>query len=193
MDNENETPDSESGETDSQETDDVSALKEKYEKLETKYKETSDKNRQLFERAKKAEGFELKDGHWVKLEPKQERAESSNEPDYAKLGYLNSVQVTHPDDQKVVIDEANRLKLPLTDVLQMEHIKNKLQTARQTREAQEGMPSGSNRGGAKGQKEVDYWLAKGGLPQDQELAQKVVNARMQEERGKKFSDEMFNE
>lgn len=178
------------GETDAS-SEDVSAIKEKASKLEQKLKEVEDKNRQLFERAKKAEGFELKDGTWVK--PEKPGADTSNEPDYAKLGYLNSVQVNHPDDQKIVIDEANRLKLPLTDVLQMEHIKAKLQNLRLTREAQEGMPSGSHPGGAKGMKDVDYWLAKGGMPHEQELAEKVLEARLQQSRGSKFSDSMFNE
>jgi hypothetical protein len=45
----------------------------------------------------------------------------------------------------------------------------------------------------KGQKTVEYWVAKGGLPNDQELAEKVVEARMGQSQGSKFANEMFNE
>lgn len=133
---------------------------------------------------------ELK-GYKEKEEQAKQEPEKVNEPDYAKLGFLNSVQVTHPDDQQIIIDEANRLKLPLTDVLQMEHLKAKLQKQRDQREAQDGTPSGSGKGSSKSMKTVDYWLAKGGLPDDQELAEQVVEARMQVSKGKKFADELF--
>lgn len=125
-------------------------------------------------------------------EEKAKPPETSNEPDYGRIAFLNSVQVIHPDDQKAVMEEANRLKLPLTDVLQMEHLKTKLKTNKEVREAAEGLPGQGNRSGSKG-KDVDYWLAKGGLPDDQETAQKVVEARKAQHAGKKFADEMFNE
>jgi len=119
----------EAGQETSEPTEDVVALKQKIEDL-------SGKNRQLFERAKKAEGFEKNsDGHWIKSTPPEPKPEvkevspQSNEPDYAKLAFLEGKGIQHPDDQKLVQDEATRLKLPLTDILGMEYIKSKLKTA----------------------------------------------------------------
>ena len=167
-------------------------------------------NSQLYQRAKKAEGFEFdKDTkQWVKKEikSKAEPAELknenkiSNEPDYAKLAYLKSEGINHPDDQKLVQDEANRLKLPLTDILRMAHIKSQLLTANDQRAAQAGMPKGrGSGGGGKTQQDVDYWLDRKNAdgtyetPSDSVLAEKVINARIQkEEQGHKFSDKLYS-
>jgi hypothetical protein len=125
--------------------------------------------------------------------PTPKNDEPSNEPDYAKLAFLKSEGVTHPDDQKIVQEEANRLKLPLTDVLQMEHIKGKLKDSKDQREAQDGIPKGKGKSGGSNQQDVDYWLAKGETPtNDLELAEKVINARMRKEESKgMFSDELW--
>jgi hypothetical protein len=171
------------------ETEDVTVLKEKLNDL-------SGKNKQLFERAKKAEGFEKNaEGHWIKTQKPEAPplpVPQSNEPDYAKLAFLETKGIAHPDDQKLVQDEALRLKLPLTDILGMEHIKSKLQIAKDQREAQAGMPKGRGSASGKTQNDVDYWLAKGETPDDQELGQKVIEARIQKEKqGNKFSDELY--
>jgi hypothetical protein len=202
MENVNETLDSPNEETDTSETEkieetesteDVTALKEKL-------TEISDKNRQLFERAKRAEGFEKNsEGKWIKIHSAEPPPKSqSNEPDYAKLAFLETKGVAHPDDQKIVIDEAVRLKLPLTDILQMEHIKGKLQTQKDQREAQEGMPKGRGTGGGKTQGDVDYWVDQKNTdgtfktPEDPELAAKVIDARIKKEKqGSKFSDILY--
>jgi hypothetical protein len=193
MENEIENGDSLNAETDEQELEsdssleDVSALKEKVDEL-------SGKNRQLFERAKKAEGFEKNnEGHWVKTQrPDLLPKPQSNEPDYAKIAFLETKGFNHPDDQKWIQDEANRLKLPLTDILQMEHAKSKLQIAKDQRESQAGMPKGRGSASGKTQNDIDYWLAKGETPDDQELGQKVIEARIQKEKqGSKFSDELY--
>lgn len=125
--------------------------------------------------------------------PEAQKVEKTNEPDYAKLAYLKSEKVEHPDDQKIVMEEAARLRLPLTDVLQMEHIKTRLQSNADTRNAQNGMPSGGKRTGAVTQQDVEYWVAKGEVPlHDQALAEKVVEAKMSRESQKnKFSEVPF--
>lgn len=119
--------------------------------------------------------------------------QQSNEPDYARLAFLQSVQVTHPDDQKVVLDEATRLKLPLTDVLQMEHIKATLSKANDTRVAQAGMPEGSGRKGST-RNEVEYYLAHPEeTTNDLELANKVIDAKLKiEANTNKFSSELYS-
>ena len=156
-----------------------------------KLEEISEKNKQLFERAKKAEGelreYKTKYSEKPKLDNSQ-----SNEPDYAKLAFLETKGVNHPDDQKIVQDEASRLKLPLTDILGMAHIQSQLETNKTQREAQAGMIKGKGSAGGSGQQDVDYWLAKGETPDDQELAEKVIAAKIKKEQsGNKFSDTLF--
>ena len=195
MENENENLASPNEETNvaSETTDDVTALKEKNQDL-------SDKNRQLFERAKKAEGFEKKDDQWVKVakpEPKVETTQAkpeakpesqSDEPNYGRLAYLDQKGITNADDKKWVEEEATRIKLPITDVLEMEHVKGHLKAVKTEREAQEGMPSGSKRTGGTTKNQVEYYLQKGGLPDDQKLAEEVVEARMADSPDKRQFD-----
>uniref|UniRef100_A0A6H1ZHD2 Uncharacterized protein n=1 Tax=viral metagenome TaxID=1070528 RepID=A0A6H1ZHD2_9ZZZZ len=178
---EEENADSENGETEEQSLD----------VLQKEKTELSEKNKQLFERTKKAESEAKKLREQLKAkEPDKELENSqSNEPDYSKLAFLEGRQVSHPDDQKLVIDEAVRLKLPLTDILGLEYIKAKLQTSKEQREAESGTPAGRGKaGGGTGQKDVDYWIQKGELPKDQELAAKVVNAKMQKDDTKRMFD-----
>ena len=106
----------------------------------------------------------------------------SDEPDYSKLAFLEGRKVSHPDDQKVVLDEASRLKLPLTDILGMEHVKSKLKDMADQREASSGMPGkGKGKAGGTGRTDVDYWLAKGQAPDDPDLADKYFEARLKQE------------
>ena len=169
-----------------------------------------DSNKQLYARAKKAEGFEKKGDKWVKkekpAEPKKpdkpEKPKQSDEPDYGKLAFLNSKGIDNPDDQKIVTDEATRLKLPVTDILEMKHIKSKLKESKTQREAEDGMP-GDSKGKSSGNKaSVDHWVNKKDKKGNYvsppaelgvEFANKVIDARMkQEKEGGMFSDELHN-
>ncbi len=141
-------------------------------------------------RAKKAEQ-ELKA---LKKAPKEKETpeKTSNEPDYAKLAFLEQRGIKHPDDQKAVFEEAERLKLPITDVLGMEHLQTRLKNANDQREAQDGTPQGKGMAKGRTQGDVEYWLAKGETPDDLELANKVIDARMKkEEAGNKFSETLY--
>ena len=127
---------------------------------------------------------------------KKPQDNKSDDFDYKELtlkSYLKSEGVIHPDDQKVVKDEAARLKLPIDEVLGMEHIKSKLQAIKESRESQEAMPKGKGRTGSTTPNDVEYHLAKGTTPDDQELAEKVVNARLaRETKSKMFSDTLYD-
>lgn len=124
-----------------------------------------------------------------------EETPQSNEPDYAKIAYLNSQQVAHPDDQQAVMEEAERLKLPLTDVLAMEHMKAKLTTQKNEREIKEGMPEGKGRKGGPNTGEVDYYLNNPDkqIPSDNlDLANEVIDAKMKtESNANKWSDVLY--
>lgn len=164
-------------------------------------------NKQLFRRAKKAEGytFNKETEEWEKLTEEKkvevipEAKVASNEPDYAKLAFLEQRGLKHADDQKLVQEEAERLKMPLTDVLGMEHIQSKLKNASDQREAAAGMPTGGNVGTGQTRGDVDYWLSKPPkadgtfeAPSDPELHAKVIEARITKEtQANKFSDELI--
>lgn len=111
-----------------------------------------------------------------------EAPRESNEPDYARLAYLASQKVDHPDDQKLVMDEANRLKMPLTDVLNMEHMKARLEAQQNQRNAENGSPSGTGRKGGPGRGDVDYYLAHPDeSPTDLKLHNEVIDAKIKRE------------
>lgn len=173
-------------------------VEEVKEQLLSEAKAIIEKNSQLYSRAKKAEGFEYNKEakEWIKkekpAEPQPQPTVEPSEPDYAKLAFLEQRGISEGEDQKIVFDEAKRLNLPLTDILSMEHIKTQLKTAKEQREAQAGVPSGRGGKSGKSQQDVDYWIQKGELPQDQELAAKVVKAKIkQQKEGNKFSDELY--
>jgi hypothetical protein len=111
-----------------------------------------------------------------------ETPQDSNEPDYARLAYLASQKVDHPDDQKLVMEEAGRLKMPLTDVLNMEHIKARLTANQNQRTAENGSPTGSGRKGGAGKGDVDYYLQHPDeVPPDLKLHNEVIDARIKRE------------
>lgn len=126
----------------------------------------------------------------------------SNEPDYAtRLAvktYLNQQGITHPDDQKRVMDEAARLNLPPDEVASMAHIKNELKDASDQREAESGVPRGTARRSGTTKNDLEYWLAKdpnepGSTPDDLELANKVIDARIaKQEQTSKFSEDLYS-
>jgi len=111
-----------------------------------------------------------------------EAPQESNEPDYARLAYLASQKVDHPDDQKLVMEEAGRLKMPLTDVLNMDHIKARLTANQNQRTAENGSPTGSGRKGGAGKGDVDYYLQHPDeVPSDLKLHNEVIDARIKRE------------
>lgn len=133
-----------------------------------------------------------------KPEKETPKNEELSEPDYAKLAFLEGKGVKHPDDQKIVQDEAKRLKLPLTDVLGMEHIQSKLKNSATQREAEAGMPDSTGKSGGANKSSVEYWINKKNkdgsyaTPTDLELAEKVIDARIKKEQNQSmFSDDLF--
>jgi hypothetical protein len=160
-----------------------------------------EKNSQLYQRAKKAEGFDYDKNakQWIKKEKSEPpRTVKSSEPDYARLAFLETKGISHPDDQKVIQDEAERLSLPLTDVLAMKHIKSQLEANKDQRDALAGMPKGKGRSGGTTQHDIDYWIDKQkpdgtyDTPEDHELAVKVINARIKKQGSvNQFSDILY--
>ena len=76
MENETETPNSETG----TETPDSETNKESIDSLKEANVALEEKNKQLFARAKKAEGFIEKDGDWVKAPEQKPASEGEQKP-----------------------------------------------------------------------------------------------------------------
>ncbi len=119
--------------------------------------------------------------------------------DYGKLAYLNSKGVKHPDDVKVITEEAERLKLPIEEILGMTHIKSKLKDSKDQREAESGMPEGESGKSSGNKGSVDYWVNRKDkegnylTPTDTKLANKIIDARIKSKKeGSMFSDDPHN-
>lgn len=190
MDENNENPNSQNEESGKEDLEnlDAAALKEKLQK-------TEEANRQLFERAKKAEG-ELKEFKSKKPEPekKPEASEKSNEVDFGQLAYLATKGIEDPTDVeylKKVMDDTGK---NLVEVLNSSYVKAELKDRAEARNVANATPSGSRRSTGAAVDSVEYHLAKylqtGKLPADREMAEKVVNARLHQETSKsQFTDE----
>ncbi len=177
-----------------EENDNIDALKEKYQNL-------SETNKKLFARAKKAEGFELKDGDWVKKpEPKKDDIKK-DEPDANKSDELNEGQIAlltvkgydHEEDVSFIQKEMAESNKTLGEVLEMNYIKENLKELKKAREVKDATPEGNKRSLAGVKDSVDYWVSKGEMPpntpENTELRRKIVNQRVNvDKQGRKFSD-----
>lgn len=161
---------------------DVAALKAKAAKAD----ELEATNRQLFERAKKAEGFVKVDGKWVKA-PKPEEAiaavakleAKTGELDETQLDYLDLKGITDDDEiqliQKVMRNTGQTVRQALKD----DYVQSKLETLRKEKEVKSATPSSTKRSGNQ-IGDVEAAIAKyqqsGALPDDFALRTAVVNA-----------------
>jgi len=155
-------------------TDDVDALKEK--------------NRKLFERAKSAE-TELKK---FKTQPKETPA-SKSEPDEKAPGAPRASEegsdyaerfdkmtmriagITDSEQQAEVLKSSKSLGVPVEEALENEYLQAKLKSMKEGQKTQEAVPEGSKRSSTSPRNEVDYWITKDELPEDNpELRRKVV-------------------
>ncbi len=179
---------------------DEAAAKEKLSELLPKYKETSENNKQLFARAKKAEGFELKDGKWVKSEkegtpqekPQKVENESPKEPSQSneltdgQIAILRTEGIKTKDEIALVQEIMSETgKKNVLDVLDSGYFQSRLGEFRETKESANAVPKGKGRSGQTGSTDVDLAIAKykedGSLPSDFATRSKVIQALEKEE------------
>ena len=185
MENENENLDSTSEET-TVETEHAEGEELDATALAEKNKELANANRQLFERAKKAEGFVKLDGKWVKA-PKEEPTpeekvvpqSKTGELDDNALDYLDLKGVSETEDIKIIEDIVKKTGMTVRQALKDEYVTAKLTANKNAREVANATPSGVKRGSGTSAVDVDSALAKfeqtGELPTDYELRSAVVN------------------
>lgn len=152
-------------------------------------------NSQLYQRAKKAEGFELDktSNKWVKKEPpakqeeppaKQEEPQKNpNETDYGYKAYVAHLLGVKGEDEMKLVKEYTANGKSLEDLSDNKHFQNDLKDLREIKATKDATPSSTKRSGQNTSDTVEYWIAKGQLPPaDQvELRRKVVNAKINQQ------------
>ena len=172
---------------------DSDALKEKYQKLNDKFKEISDKNRHLFERAKKAEGFEKdEDGNWIKYieksskeKPKAEKKpEKSGELDYGLLAFHNSktdsVKIEHEEDIDFLQNEIEKSGKTQQELLSHRYFLQEMKSRQEDREVKNATPTSTGRSGVV-KKDVSYWMNRPYAEVPQDMKYKVLDALKERE------------
>lgn len=145
---------------------DTETVKEAYKALFDNTLKVTDTNKQLFARAKKAEGFEQKDGKWVKVEKPQptpkpkEKSENLSDTDYGLLAYLTAKGLEHDDDVALF----NRVKAETgkkpEEILASKYFQAELKEQQEMRNTKESQPKDNGRGGTKARDDADYWHEK---------------------------------
>lgn len=154
--------------------------------LKAKLEETAQANRQLFERAKKAEGFVKVDGKWVKAEkpaPPETKVDPkapTGELDETQLDYLDLKGISETEDIDVIQTVMKRTGQTVRQALKDDYVQAKLKANQEKRSVENAMPSGTKRGGAAAGFGLEAAIAKfeqtGEYPQDFDLRTQVVNA-----------------
>jgi hypothetical protein len=106
--------------------------------------------------------------------------------DYGQLAFYNSksdaVKIESDEDieylQKTIAETGRKQ----SDILGAKWFQAELKERAELRATKEATPSHDKRATTSGKDTVEYWLAKGGLPEDQALKIKVVNARIAKEK-----------
>jgi len=114
-----------------------------------------------------------------------------NEPEgfgYGEKAFLKASGV-ESEDFEFIAEEMRNTGKSLEEVLGFKYVQEELKARKDQRVTLEATPRGGKRSATSSRDQVDYWLAKGGLPDDPILARKVVQARTkQATEGSKFSD-----
>jgi hypothetical protein len=159
-----------SDDTSSEHTDDESQGEEEY----------TEREKQLYARLKKAEGFELVDGKWVKPTkpaPKKETKKDSSED--ITIARLEARGILNADDQAYVLKFAKVEGVHYLEALEDDFVKEKLERNKKARLSASANPRGNNR--APGEQNevaaaVKRYEKDGTLPDNPALIAKVMKA-----------------
>jgi hypothetical protein len=153
--------------------------------------ELTEREKQFLARAKKAEA-KLKEAKTSKGEAKTEPKKSNTDDfDYGQLSYLEIKGVKSDPEIEFVKKMMDRTGDSLKEVLNDDYVKNRLRSIREEASVKAATPSSTRRAQPSGKSSVDYWLAKGELPPNDQpqLRRDVLNARLEREKqASKFSD-----
>lgn len=166
--------------------------KQEDEKPQEKRKFTPEEQLAIHERyAKKLRKQLGKDTDEPKVEAK-EKAPKSGDLDYGQKAFLLAAGIKGEEERNLVTEFMANTGKSLDEIVDSKYFQNELKELRDSKASSDAVPKGSKRSGTSSRDSVDYWLAKGELPENtpenQELRRKVVNARYEKETsGSKFS------
>ena len=177
------------------------ARKEKIRSLVKERNDIREANRELFGRAKKAEGFEQDDeGTWIKVvekeskaKPKAEKPEKSDELGYGELAFISAKGVKD-EDLDFVKDEYKKFKFTnsegkIEDLLVNSYFKASLEARVAERDERSAIPQDGGRSGQGAHDSFEIHLKRyretGNLPQGPENAKlrvQLARARLEAEK-----------
>jgi len=155
---------------------DTTALKEKMTELEAS-------NRQLFERAKKAEGFEKKGEEWVKKEKTEKKSSKKSEPNeefgLLQKGFLRSANIVDEEEVQLVKDLMAETGKEIDVLIDTKYFKSELE-ALQTKKKNELATSGikTGRGETNAVNTAEHWIAKGVPPTKEQVPDRKTRAKI---------------
>jgi len=143
---------------------DTDAAREAYKALFDNTLKVTDTNKQLYARTKKAEGFEQKDGKWIKAEKPQSQAKPKEDPtlqtDYGLLAFLTAKGLEHEEDinlfNKVRTETGKRPE----EILSSKYFQAELKEQKEMRATKEAQPKGNERSGSHARDDAEYWHEK---------------------------------
>jgi len=168
---------------------DANALKEIARKEREEKQKLSETNKHLFERAKRAEGFERdSEGNWVKVEKKTEKksetkSKKTDELDYGQLAFYNSksdsVKIESDEDVEFLRQTISDTGKSQAELLKAKWFSSELKERQEAKTVARATPGVSRVAGNSAVNTVDYWISKGQLPDDFELRAKVVDRKIE--------------
>lgn len=156
------------------------------EKKEERKPETPEARKSRLERQLKQVNKKL--GIEEKPESKKEEKKGSN-LDSGEKALLVAYGIKGSEEMALAETFLKKYGMDIDELVEDEVFTSKLKTIRADKETKDAMPTGTKRSGNGTRDSVDYWLAKGELPQDNpELARRVVNAKIAKSQNRsKFS------
>ncbi len=169
-----------------EEVEEIVETKDEFDNDTTDWKAEALKNQGIAKRFKtKLEKVkELKKDADEKPEAKPEPKEKQGF-DYAEKAFLTANGIKS-DEYAFVEEVMKSTGKSLDEVLEAKYFQSELKERREEKASKDAIPSGSKRAATSSRDTVEYWIAKGELPPEnqRELRQQVVNARIKSEKDK---------
>ena len=127
-----------------------------------------------------AKRFQTKIKKLAETPPAKPTVETKSEGlDYGQKAYLVALGYKDPAEQRKIEEAMKSTGKRIEDVLENPYLKSDIENMREINKSQvaSDATSKSKRTGTSSKSEVDYWVAKGELPEDVVLARQVVAAR----------------
>lgn len=113
---------------------------------------------------------------------KSNKSSRANDLDYAQKAFLVANGLKDSKEMDLVKTFIKETGKSIEDVLESKYFQAELEEVRELSRTAKAIPSTSKRSTQSSQDSVDYWIAKGELPSDRELATKVVRERIRREK-----------